>query len=305
MRKLLYITLTTSILFVSTSTGLEGEGLPGAFMRFGFGAREMSMGGAGTAICEGPLAIYWNPSLTSIDNRVSFESSMVKLSLDRYLYYALAGVNIGGGATISGGLISANTKHIEQRDTNGQKVGEFDYPRNSFCIAFTPAFSRYFNVGIVLRKHDYELFGVGASGISLDLGLNTHPIDSLRIGAYMGDVWSTLQWDALSQYTYGRDEKMPFNFRLGVGFYSFEDRLIISGEFRKVIGDDVSFHLGAEGWILPCLALRGGIDHDHLNYGAGFEYPLGESSNFYFDYAYIQDQFDIKDGHIVSLGVEL
>jgi hypothetical protein len=304
MRKVINILIITLFLF-SISFSLEGEGKPGAHFRLGFGAREFAMGGAGTAISEGPLALYWNPALTTIDNKFSFESSMVSLSMDRHLYYALGGVSIGKGATITGGIISAITQDIDERDTRGQKTGEFDYPQHSFCLAFTPAFSKYFNVGVGLRVHRYNLYDVMGSGVSIDVGVSSRPLSFLQLGLFIGDVWSSLQWDSTGLYSVGRDEKFPLSMRLGAGLFTFEDRLIISGEVWKSEGDEASFHLGAEGWILDYLALRGGINHNRINYGAGFEYPLKGDALFYLDYAYIQDNFNINNGHVVSLGIEL
>ncbi|MDR3668141.1 MAG: hypothetical protein P4L35_14965, partial [Ignavibacteriaceae bacterium] len=82
---LLFLIISTALM-AQTQFSSMGD-MPGAFSRFGFGARGMGMGNAMSAVTEGNLVSYYNPALSVYQERNSFQTSYSILSLDRSLNF--------------------------------------------------------------------------------------------------------------------------------------------------------------------------------------------------------------------------
>jgi len=282
----------------SLSVFAEGE-WAGGFMRVGIDPSVMAMGFSGTTFAPSSTSSYWNPAILGFNKGASLTSSMTRLSMDRRLYYGLVSVSLGGSAGVGGGWLRGKVVDIDLRDSNGNKYGSFDYLQDAFLFSFGRSFGNIFGAGITYVQHHYDLNRVHANGSQLNVGVLAN-YKGFRAGFAIDNLYSKLDWDSVSMFSVGRNEKFPLRVRIGSGVNAYEERITVVGEIWLMNNKRRSFHLGAEAIISDDIVLRCGINDGNITFGGGFRFNLSKGS-ILIDYSYIQDSMGVSPGNSISL----
>src|SRR5262245_3320872 len=118
-------------LFAVSASYAQLGGTPGAFTRMGFNARGISMGNAMTSVITGDITGFYNPAVSAYQDDHLINLSYSFLSFDRNLNFVSYTKNFKlpnqkeGGAGVTFSWLNAGVGHIDGRDIDGFKIGEF------------------------------------------------------------------------------------------------------------------------------------------------------------------------------------
>lgn len=294
MKKILLIFLFSAAFILPQSAGNTGL----SFLKYGFGARNISMGDAGTALSNDLTALFYNPAKLALTER-----SEVLFMHNEWIQDVRSEV-IGAKTTIWGlpfalGFNVTSVDGIEFREIPGEPVTTFD--ANYFFGSLSTGFfvTDEISMGASI-KYLYEgLLNDEASGFGFDFGVNyLLPYKGLTASAVLKNIGSMNEL---------RDEstKLPAEVRIGTAYtYSLEDaKFDFTGgvEFQKYL-DTEDNHLNFGGEILynKLIAARAGYQSGYESRGftAGVGLMWG---NLKFDYAFLPFSLGLGNANLFSL----
>lgn len=294
MTKKIFFTFFLLVNLISAqSAGNSGV----AFLKLGYGARNVAMSDLGVAGGNELNSFNYNPSLLSVKNltQLSFTHNNLFEDLSSEMF---AGSFNAFGIPLAINLNTTSISNIEIRTTPGEAISKFN--ANYFSAGISTAYQLFknFHTGLT-AKYIYEnLYSDEAAGFGLDFGITvTGFAEGLSIGAALRNLGSMNQL---------RNEatKLPEDFRAGVA-YSFnfgETKLqvnTLTGIQKYLDADDLHFHLGAEVNYDNLFYLRGGYvsgyDSKNLSMGFGIKW---KSLNI--DYAYVPVKYGLGDSQIFT-----
>jgi hypothetical protein len=292
-RKILYFFLAAASLFAQ-SAGNSGV----AFLKFGFGARNIAMSDLGVVAVNDLTALNYNPSYLAVNSKtqLTFSHNTLFQDLNAEMF---AGSFSLFGLPLAVGVNSTTISDIEVRTTPGDPETTFSahYSSSSVSTAFRIYKNLYFGAS---AKYVYEeLFSDNANGIAFDLGVNYQSvIEGLSVGASFRNLGSM-------NVLRGEATKLPADLRLGAA-YNFAVKSIkmdftaIAGFQKYTLEDDSHMHLGGEMVYDKMFSLRAGFasGYDSKSISAGFG-VLWNGINL--DYAYVPVKYGLGDSHIISL----
>ena len=284
---------------ISTTLSAQSAGNSGlAFLKFGFGARNVAMSDLGVVGVNDLSALNYNPSLLAVTNKtqLSFTHNSLLQDLNSEMF---AGSFSALGLPIAVGVNTTNIADIEIRTTPGEVQSKFSahYFNGSISTAFHLFRKIYFGV---TYKYIYEnLFSDDASGYGFDFGVNYQSnIAGLTFGAAVRNLGSMNQLRSEST-------KLPADFRLGAAYnFSLQnsklDFTALAGFQKYTSQGDSHIHLGGEAVYDKLLSLRIGYasGYDTKNISAGFGVNL---KGINLDYAYVPIKYGLGDSHIISI----
>jgi hypothetical protein len=291
---LIVILITSSVLFAQTA-GNSGV----AFLKNGFGARNIAMGDLGvvgvndlTALNYNPalLANYQNPQviLTHIQSLQDMSTQLVGASFSFF------------GIPFAVGFNNTTISDLEVR-TTASELPQSTFNAHYAFGSISTGFNVFDNISVgATAKYVYEnLLSDEAGGYVFDFGLSYNNIfEGLNLGASIKNIGS------LSEL---RNEatKLPTDFRFGAA-YNFNLESIKSvvnavGGIQKYLDtDDMHIHAGGEVIYDSLIAIRLGYMTGYDS--KGFATGLGlfwQGINF--DYAYTPYSYGFNSGHTISL----
>ena len=301
--------------------------MPGAFSRFGFGARGMGMGNAMSSVTEGNIVSYYNPALTVFQEGNAFHAGYSFLSIDRSLnffnftkkfeFYSKKDTSINRKprttAGISIGIINAGVSNIDGRDNNGLPTGKLSTSENQFFLAVANKFSDKFSVGIAAKFYYYSLYtDVSSTSLGIDLGAVYCLNENINISFMISDINSKYKWDTAPVYEMegvNSIDEFPVLKKIGVSYRNKSWRLLAAIEYENSNAETNIVRAGVEYNIYDGFYLRGGIDQLNLS---NKDWPVRPSAGFSFyksfdnfvvgvDYAFVIEQYSSSDRHIVGL----
>ena len=278
--------------------GGEG-GYAGAYLRTGAGARPLGMGGAFTALSDDATASYWNAAgLGQIeDPQVALMYSL--MSMDRMLNLATYAQPLKGIGTFSVGWLNYGVFDIDGRDMTGTPTGNFSDSENAFSASFGKGLSPALFVGGSFKFLYHKLASQQAKGFGFDVGAMLRLGENIRIGGKIQDIASKIKWDTESKL----EEDFPTVTRFGVCIAPEKPPVKISADIEKNSKQDARYHIGAEYWFIPSVAVRLGYDRDHITAGASAIIPIS-SVDLQLDYAFAPDELQQWPTNRVSIIVE-
>jgi hypothetical protein len=294
MKKILLIFIVGSVTIFSQSAGSSGL----SFLKFGFGARNIAMGDAGTALSNDLTGLFYNPAKLALTDKseVLFmhnewiqdvSSEVIGVKTEFWNIPFALGFNV---TSVNG---------IEYREIPGDPITKFDanYFFGSLSTGFFVTDEISFGASL---KYLYEgLLNDQANGFGFDFGLNyLLPFKGLTASAVIKNIGSM---NALrSQAT-----KLPTEFRLGAAYtYNLEDsKFDFTGgaEFQKYLDTkDNHFNFGGEILYNKLIAARAGYQTGYISRGftAGVGLMWG---NLKFDYAFLPFSEGLGNGNLFSL----
>ena len=295
MKKIILLLTIPFISILPQSAGNSGL----SFLKFGFGARIISMGDVGTVLSNDVTALYYNPA-----NLAGNGESQIMFMHNEWVQ-DVTGEVLGVKSSIFGlpvalGLNTTSVSGIEIRQkAEVDPEGTFD--ANYFFGSLSTGFFINENIAFgVTGKYLYEgLYTDESTGWGIDIGLNYKtPYKGLTAGAVLKNLGSMSALRAEST-------KLPTEFRAGAA-YSFDFNksdfgALAAGEFQKYTSDDdIYFNFGGEVMYKNIIALRAGYQtgYESRNFTGGIGLIWG---NLNFDYAFVPFSLGFGSANLFSL----
>jgi tetratricopeptide (TPR) repeat protein len=291
-----------SACFCSGAVATERGGVESPFAS-GVGARALALGGAYTALAEGPTALAWNPAGIAFGERKElaffYTSPFVEGNRLTFLGYMHPFLGFG---TVGFGNSRYGVDGIEKYDGDGSALGTFSSVQNEWTFAYALPPIGPLSIGAGLKAETHAMDGHTATGIGADLGAIVRPEGSgesafsyrnLAFGAAIQNaIQPTL---ALAE----GDDRIPVLLRLGaaygipLGRAPGEEIVLLAG-FDRGSGTGGRVRLGAEYALADGLTLRFGISNEEWSGGFGVAVGGGR-----LDYAY--GSMDLGSVHRLGL----
>ncbi|MEW5841682.1 MAG: PorV/PorQ family protein [Bacteroidota bacterium] len=293
MKKIFVIFFFTSLGLFAQSAGNSGV----AFLKFGFGARNIAMSDLGVVSANDLSALNYNPSLLALNNKTQL--SFTHNSLFQDLSSEMFGGSFNAlGLPVAIGVNTTTVSNIEVRLKPGDPISTFS--THYFATSISSAFQVTDNIFAgATFKYVYEnIFSDDATGYGFDFGVTYQKlIDGLTLGASLRNIGSMNQLRTEST-------KLPTDLRLG-GAFSFSvneynlDFTALAGYQKYTLQNDSHIHFGGEAVYQKMFALRLGYasGYDSKNISAGFG-VLWHGINL--DYAYVPVKYGLGDSHIIT-----
>jgi hypothetical protein len=294
MIKLVFIFLVSSTMISAQSAGTTGL----SFLKFGFGARNIAMGDAGSVASNDITSLFYNPSRLS-----SMENSEVFFMHNEWIQDVRSEV-VGIRSKIFGipvalGFNVTTVNDIEVRTIPGEPDTKFN--ANYFYGSLSTGFnlSRELSVGGTF-KYLYEgVLSDEATGFAFDFGAAyLLPIEGLSISTAVRNLGSMNELRV-------EKTKLPAELRIGpaykfnLGTTKFDLTTVL--EYHKYFDDDENhINLGVEILYDNLIALRGGYQtgYESRDFTAGLGLIWG---NLKFDYAFLPFQLGLGSANLFSL----
>ncbi len=264
------------------------------------GARPSAMGGAFTAVAEGPLALRYNPA--GLADRAGwrtdgvlthglfaqFDVSVADINRSDVLYarnFADGGLGLGISYVDYGTMTRTTTAN----KTNAGTYGAYDL---LFRAGYGRAFSERLALGAAIGVYQSEIDIYSTMGVVGDLGLLYRPgPDGLVLGASLRNIGSRAHYVAES-------EDLPLAVSLG-GAWRVNRMLLASIDWEMVQAGQGALRAGIEVTPIDVLALRLGYDGRN-EAGSGLTAGIGfRTGALRLDYAYVP-YGDLGDAHRIS-----
>ncbi len=291
--------LTAFLVLSLTGIFAQSAGNSGmAFLKLGFGPRNIAMGDVGAASANDASALHYNPALLAKSDSYQLifaHNEWIQDVRSEYLgaEFKLWGVPFAAGFNYSG------VSDIEARTRPGEAQSTFsaDYFAGSLSSGFYVSQNLAFGATI---KYLYEsIFAYDATGYAFDFGATYElPEYNLTFGTAIKNMGSMGKLREEST-------KLPSEFRFGGAYQArlegITSTLTLSSDIVKYLeNDDMYYHFGGELFFNDIIAARAGYQAGWESRGMTFGVGLKWGA-LYFDYAAAPFQYDLGTGHIISL----
>lgn len=294
MKKVFAIILILTSVSFAQSAGKSGL----AFLKNGFGARNIAMGDLGVTSAKDVTALNYNPALLT-----NYKSAQVSVTHNEWINDVKSEM-IGASFKMFDlpfalGLNTTSVSDIEIRTRPGEAESTFN--AHYFFGSLSTAFHIVDDLSFGLTfKYLYEgLFTDASTGYGFDFGLSYKTsIEGLNFGGAVRNLGSMneLRTEAT---------KLPVDLRFG-GEYNFNvqdinsDITVLSGFQKYLDTEDTHIHFGAEILYDRLIAVRAGFmtgyEAKGLTAGLGV---IWNSVNF--DYAFTAFDYGLGSTHTISV----
>jgi hypothetical protein len=294
MKKIIFTVLISSSISLAQSAGNTGM----AFLKFGFGARNIALGDAGASVSNDLSALYYNPS-----RLLSFEGNQAMFMHSEWIQDVTS--EVGGikwdmfNLPWAVGFNVTSVDDIEVREKPGEAISTFN--ANYFFMSLSTGFKVIDDLDFgTTFKYLYEgILSNQSAGYAFDFGLNyLTPVQGLTVSTVVRNIGSM---NALAEV----GSKLPLDFSLG-GAYNYNLQkakldFVAVGEFQKYIdNDDIHFNTGLEVMYNKTFAARAGYQTGYE--ARGFTAGIGiEWGSLRFDYAYQPFSYGLGNANQFSL----
>jgi len=274
-----------------------------------------------SSVTSGNLVSYYNPALSVYQQDNSFQTSYSFLSLDRSLNFLnfTKRFEFGGKnnkrkarAGLSFGIINAGVGNIQERDNQGNKVGEVSTSENQFFVSVANQISSKLSIGVGIKFYYYKLYeDISSTGVGFDIGALFSFSKRVKMALVISDINSKYEWDTNELYDEDGNNtsyEFPTSKKIGLSYLITKD-ILLSGEIDNYDSDNNFLRIGAEYNIFEGLFFRGGIDRINIS---NTDYPVRPSIGFSYlyklnssyigvDYAFVMEPYSPHDRHIVGV----
>ena len=292
-KTILFVLISFSTMLAQTA---GNSGL--SFLKMGFGARNIAMGDAGTAISNDVSSLFYNPANLSISN-----NSQIMIMHNQGIQgikSELLGVRSSiWGIPFAVGFNVTSIDNIEVRNRPGAAIASFN--AHYFFGSLSTGFHVAQNVAVgITAKYLYEgLYTDQATGWGFDLGTTYQtPLKGLYAAAVIKNLGSMNKLK-------NDKTKLPTEFRVGPAYkFDFSDSkfaVTTTAELQKYTATtDVHVNVGAEVVYDKLIALRGGYQSGYQakSFTGGFGLMWG---NLEFDYAFQPFSLGLGSANMFSL----
>jgi len=269
-----------------------------AFLKIGFGARNIAMGNAGTVFSNGVTAQFYNPAKLAYNEDkeliVMHNNWIQDINSDVVgVTTKLLGIRIGVGVNIT------SVNDIEVRTKPGEAQAKFD--AKFFSGSISTGFEIYNGIKFgITYKYLYEQFLINeAKGYAWDFGLDYKTqIPNLSVSLVIKNLGSM---EALVN----EGTVLPREVAAGINYIidvpEYELNFIVGGEIQRFTKSDINhINVGGEATYKNLVAVRmgyqSGYDSRSFTYGFGLMW-----NNLTFDFAYVPFQQGLGNANLFSL----
>jgi hypothetical protein len=316
-------------------TDVSGAGTTAAsFLEIGVGARAMALGGAYTAVADGPSALYYNPASIVWLAGYQFEFMHSDWLVDTNLDFVGAVIPLPFFNS-SIGLSFVNLDYGEQPVRTVERpegTGEL-YEARDFAVAVTyaAALTERFSFGLTGKYISQSIWNVSGGTAAIDLGIFYRPaLEGLQMGMSISnfggeisltgrDLDSTSDPDEDHEnidrvpVTYKTDSfPLPILFRAGISYkreFGTLGSLLGTLDVQHPTNTTESISLGFEYGFKDMFFLRVGYSNlfeeyaeNGLTLGLGLDCYLKNKFGFRIDYAY-SDWGILDNSSRISIGL--
>jgi hypothetical protein len=293
------ISLSLLMIMFCTSA-INASDNAGAFIEKGLSARASAMGMSYVSSAKNSDAVYWNPAGLA-DSDSSYEIIGMGTRAFETQYTSIQGsfglLGLNWGLAYVGAGIDGIEETVENINTGrGQGTGNnLSYDAVAYYMSTAKKITNDIFLGITAKYIQEREAGYTANGAGLDVGAIYKPVDWISFGTNLQNLIApSMEWNTPSKNV----DRIPLNIKTGVSFSLLNDSLIAGADLNFRNNRTTKLSLGAEYWLNPNLALRGGFDHGELCLGTGL-YLAG----FILDFSWINPRLDIvEDVYRVSIG---
>jgi hypothetical protein len=289
--------LVTIIFCVSSVTASDNAG---AFIERGLSARASAMGMSYVSSAKNSDAVYWNPAgLANSGSDTEFIGMGTKAFETQYtsLQGAFNFFGLNWGVAYVGAGIDGIEETIEDANTGrGQGTGNnLSYDAAAYYMATAKKITNDIFLGVTAKYIQEREAGYKANGAGLDVGVLYTPVDWVSFGTNLQNIIApSMEWNTPSKNV----DRIPLNIKTGVSFSLLNDSLLAGVDLNFRNNRTTKLSLGAEYWLSPNLALRGGFDQGELCLGTGLYL-----SGFILDFSWMNPSLDVvEDVYRVSVG---
>ncbi|NJD21575.1 MAG: PorV/PorQ family protein, partial [Melioribacter sp.] len=284
------------LFFFCTISFAQSAGESGlAFLKFGFGARNVAMSDLGVVSANDLSALNYNPSLIALNNKtqLTFTHNSLFQDLNSEMFGASFSVF---GLPIAVGINTTTIANIEVRSQPGDVESVFSAHYFAGSISTAYEILNNFYAGATIKYLYENFFSDDASGLGVDFGISyDRLVNGLSLGAALRNIGSMNE--LRSQST-----KLPTDIRLGAAYnYSMLnsklDFTLLTGYQKFLEQTDSHIHIGGEVVYDKIFSLRigyaSGYDSKNISTGFGVKWK-----GLNLDYAYVPFKYGLGDSHI-------
>jgi len=286
------------LFFISAGLFAQSAGENGlAFLKFGFGARNVAMSDLGVVSANDLSALNYNPSLIALNNKtqLSFTHNSLFQDLNSEMFGASFSVF---GLPVAVGVNTTTIANIEVRSQPGDTESTFSAHYFTGSISTAYEIINNFYAGATMKYLYENLFSNDANGLGFDFGIAYNGLmEGLSLGSAIRNIGSMneLRFQAT---------KLPTDIRLGAAYnYSITnsrlDFTLLTGFQKYLEQTDSHLHAGGEIVYDKIFALRigfaSGYDSKNISTGFGVKWK-----GLNFDYTYVPFQYGLGDSHIIT-----
>ncbi len=304
MKKIIVILL----LLTGVVTAQDQGGSAGAFLRSGWSAEAMSMGGVQTAWTEpGGASFFYNPALLPmLENKVvSFSTAF--MALDRNMAHIGVSLPLQPTGGVSLNWIHAGVKDIRSYNSYGEDTGELNYGDEAFYTSFSQVFKEKYFVGISFKLL-WEHFGDGTDefsyksiGKAFDLGFLAKLPYDLAVGVAIRNLGGTVSSNTNDIYDRGMEieEKLPVYYSMGVNYITPIENLTVEMDVQLTDLGQKDILTGLQyNW--HEVFIRAGLQDTRFHAGAGFYKKITPDLTMGLDYAFVPEFVGEGATHLFS-----
>ncbi len=294
MYKTFLVVMILSVSVFGQSAGNSGL----AFLKLGFGARNIAMGDVGSAASSDVSSLFYNPAKLADNN-----SSQIMLMHNQWIQDTrsdlLGAETTFWGLPVAFGFNITSVDNIQVRTTASEQP-DATFNANFFFGSISTGFhvAENWSVGGTI-KYLYEgLYTNEATGWGFDLGVDYKtPIEGLTAAAVIRNLGSM-------NLLKNEATKLPTEIRIGPAYsFNLSDKFGITAaaEFQKYTPtSDSHINLGAEVVYDHLIALRGGYQsgYESKNFTAGFGLMWGSLG---LDYAFQPFMYGLGSANMFSV----
>lgn len=294
MKKKLILLVLFPVLTFAQSAGNSGL----SFLKFGYGARNIAMGDAGSVVSDDLTALFYNPAKLR-----SGQGSEILLMHNEWIQDVRSEV-LGiksdlFGLPVAFGFNVTTISEIEVRSKPGPAESTFD--ANYFYGSVSTGFRIYDQLYLgITGKYLYEgLFTDEATGFGFDFGaVYSTSVEGLDFSAVVKNLGSMNKLRS-------QETELPTEFRTGASYRIIQAMkdfdITLAAEFQKYTSaDDSHFNLGGEIFYNNLIALRTGYQtgYESRSFTGGLGLKWGILK---FDYAFLPFALGLGSANLFSL----
>lgn len=294
-RIVIFSTLLLFILCISKLYAGVGE-TSAEFLLISPGARPSSMAGTFTGIADDVHTLGYNPAgLGQIRQR--------EISLMHGTWLVDTNYEFGAFAQpLSYGTLGFSLQYLDAGDmigrgNMGQSTGNFTASDLAVTLGYGFPVMEEMYLGFTGKFINQKIDDAQRSGGAIDLGVLYEFIpDKFFTGAAIQNIGPKLE--AFDK----EEEALPTSYRIGVGYYAMEEKLLMASDIKSVIHGTPTWSAGFEYMIRTIFFLRSGISagsemDNALTWTGGVGFSIG---SYYLDYSY-EPFGELDSAHKISL----
>jgi len=186
-------TFLISILFSIGFSDYAG-GYPGAILRLGVSATDISLAGSTVSGYEDSFSAFSNPAMIARKKGITFGSSLFFLPNRVNMQVISVGRELPPNAGASLSIVHAGLSNIVGVNQNEEFIESLSYHDSYAMLSFGIDFSRYLSIGLN-AKTLFQRFSISnnetisSDGLSLDIGIISSPFDKMNFGIKINSLY--------------------------------------------------------------------------------------------------------------------